>query len=436
MDNQAKKTGHFIYRHRALLYAVVGSAVLALSSLLPAPTYAESSQSALIFWSQLAGSKKAAGDDLEAAFKQSHPDIALESNLFGDPVQLNQKILTSLNSNTAPDLFVQHWSYALAYAHGNKLLKLDNIFDKKQLTEVIDVNLLAFNEVHAAHYALPLYSSSRGLAFNRALVIDAGLDPNTPPRNWAELREWAVKLTQRDSQGNLQVSGFNLFNNDEAAAEIFTLLLQGAGGSLLTDDHHAPAFAGPEGIKALQFIYDLVYVDKVTDVGFGVGGTGSNHIFNQKRSAAYVAGNYSINHAKNAGIDLLVAAFPKEHGGYTSYVDPFTLGIPASASNPQAATAYIRFALSLDQQVAFALTSKNVPALKAAQQDPRFLADPILAQFAQFAAYAPTHPPVTGAISEINVILAQAVQSVVYQKATPKQALDAAAAKVQPLLAE
>src|SRR5688500_13987329 len=44
----------------------------------------------LVFWSQLAGSKKAAGEALEAAFKTAHPEIALNSSLFAEPSQLNE----------------------------------------------------------------------------------------------------------------------------------------------------------------------------------------------------------------------------------------------------------------------------------------------------------------------------------------------------------
>lgn len=395
---------------------------------------AQAAEGKLVFWSQLAGSKKAAGDSLEAAFRSAYPGITLDSNLFGDPVQLHQKLLTAISSNTAPDLFVQHWDYSLAYAYGDKLLKLDGAIEGLDLVQDVDPTLLAYSAIGDDHYSVPLYGTSRGFAFNRDYVKEAGLDAGKPPRNWQELRDWAIKLTKRNSRGELEVAGFNPFNNDEAAWSLFLLLLQGAGGSLLSQDLKKPTFAGPEGVKALQFIYDLIHVDRVSDVGFGVGGTGTNHIFNQKRAASYVAGNYSINHAVNAGIDLGISGFPKEQDGFTSFVDPFSFAVPASATNRPAALTFIQFALSLDRQVAFALESKNVPALKAAQKDPRFLADPLLAQFAEFSTYAPDHPAVVPTAAEIYNIIAQAVQQAVHQKASPEQALKAAASEVEPLL--
>lgn len=411
-----------------------GSAVAAAALAGSLSHTAHAADGKLVFWSQLAGSKKTAGEKLEAAFKSAHADIALDSNLFGDPVQLHQKLLTAINSNTAPDLFIQHWDYSLAYAYGDKLLQLDDAIDGLDLRRDVDLTLLAYSAIGDDHFSVPLYGSSRGLAFNRDYVKEAGLDPEKPPRNWQELRDWSVKLTKRNSRGELEIAGFNPFNNDEAAWGLFLLLLQGAGGSLLSDDLKQPTFAGPEGVKALQFIHDLIHVDRVSDLGFGVGGTGTNHIFNQKRAAVYVAGNYSINHAVNAGIDLGISGFPAENDGYTSFVDPFSFAIAKSAGNQAAALAFVKFSLSQDQQVAFALESKNVPALKAAQQDPRFLADPLLARFAEFSTYAPERAAVVPTAAEIYNIIAQAVQQAVHQKASPEQALKAAASEVEPLL--
>ncbi len=420
---------------RRRFLSMSGSALAAAAAAGQFGSMAQAAEGKLVFWSQLAGSKKSGGDKLEAAFKGAHPAVALDSNLFGDPVQLHQKLLTAISSNTAPNLFVQHWDYSLAYAYGDKLLKLDGAIDGLDLRRDIDPTLLVYSGIEGEHFSIPLYGSSRGFAFNRGYVKEAGLDPEKPPRNWQELREWAIRLTKRNGRGELEVAGFNPFNNDEAAWGLFVLLLQGAGGSLLSADLKKPEFDGPEGVKALQFIHDLIHVDRVSDVGFGVGGTGTNHIFNQKRAATYVAGNYSINHAVNAGIDLGISAFPGEKDGYTSFSDPFSFAIAKSTKDRDAALAFIKFSLSLDQQVAFALESKNVPALKAAQNDPRFLADPLLAKFAKFSTYAPARAAVVPTAAEIYNAIAQAVQQVVHRKATPEQALKAAAAEVAPLLA-
>jgi multiple sugar transport system substrate-binding protein len=386
----------------------------------------------LVFWSQFAGSKKPAGDALEAAFKAANPGIRLNSSLYADPKQLNEKLLTAINGNTAPDIFVQHWDYTLNYADGGKLLDL-----KKAMPDLdfatLDESLLVFSAVGGNIYSIPMYGTSRGIGFNRALVKEAGLDPDKPPRNWDELRTWAKAMTKR-AGGMLQVAGINLYQNDLETWELYNLLLQGAGGAMFTDDLKKPAFAGPEGVRALKFMIALVHEDKVTDLGFGQGGGGAANPFNQGRAAMEVAGNYSVVQARRGGVDIDVAPFPAEKDGFTTLVDPFSFGIPVQSKSQKAALAFLRFALSEDQQVKFAVESKNVPLLKAAQKNPALASDPILPKFVECGRYAPKTSMAIPAFSRVTTLLARAVQEALFKRMTPEEALAGAAAEVTTIL--
>lgn len=397
------------------------------------PRPAMAADETLVFWSQFAGSKKPAGDTLEAAFKKAHPGVDLKSTLYADPVQLNEKILTAINGNTAPDLFVQHWDYTLTYASGNKMLDL-----KGKLKDVdfsaLDPGLLAYGQVRGGQYSIPMYGTSRGLGFNRKLIEQAGLDPDSPPKTWEELRHWAKAATQRTSSGMLRVAGMGLYSNDLESWELFTLFLQGAGGQMLSDDLRSAAFAGPEGVEALQYLHDLIQVDRVTDPGFGVGPGGLSSPFNQGREAIIIAGNYSTNNALKAGVDFDVAPIPKKDGGYTSIVDPFSYAVPAASPDIDAALKFIGFALSPEQQVAFCVASKNVPVLKAAQQDPKVQSDKYLAKFVKTASYAPDKAPAVPGFSQMVTIIARAVQECFFDKQKPEAALKGAAQQVQAVL--
>ncbi len=135
--------------------------------------------------------------------------------------------------------------------------------------------------------------------------------------------------------------------------------------------------------------------DKITDPGFGVGPGGMANPFNQGRAAMLIAGNYSTNNALKAGVEFDVVPFPKESGGFTSLVDPFCFAVRAGAPNQEAALKLVEFAMSSEQQVAFAVASKNVPALKSAQQNKDVQADPYLSKFIKTASYAPPTAPAT-----------------------------------------
>jgi multiple sugar transport system substrate-binding protein len=411
---------------------LIGAAATALGAPLLSRRAAAADEQSLVFWSQFAGSKKPAGDALEAAFKAANPSIKFNSSLYADPKQLNEKLLTAINGNTAPDLFVQHWDYTLTYAGGGKLVEL-----KKALSDIdfatLDASLLKYSMLDGAVYSMPMYGTSRGLGFNRKLVSEAGLDPNKPPRNWDELRTWAKAMTKRGG-GMLQVAGFNLYQNDLESWELFNLLLQGAGGSMFTPDLKAPNFAGAAGVRALKFLLTLLHEDGVTDLGFGQSGGGMANVFNQGRVGMVVAGNYSVNSARAGGIDFDITPFPAEKDGYTSLVDPFSYGVPTAAKSQAAALAFIRFALSEDEQVKFAVASKNVPMLKAAQKNAAIGSDPILPKFVECARYAPEASLAIPAFSRMVTILARVVQEALFKRMTPEAALNAAATEVQGLL--
>jgi ABC-type glycerol-3-phosphate transport system substrate-binding protein len=418
-------------RRQFLTGAAAGTIALAAAGV-AGRAFGQSQQ--LTFWSQLAGSKKIAGEQLEAAFKAAHPEITLNSSLYAEPSQLNEKILTSINGNTAPDLFVQHWDYNLTYASGDKMLELQSALTQTDFSE-LDASLLAYGHINGGQYSIPLYGTSRGLGLNKKYVSEAGLNAEMGPQNWAELREWAKALTKRHESGLLQVAGFSLFHNDLEAWELFTLFLQGAGGSMLTEDLSAPNFAGPEGVKALTFLHELLHVEKVTDLGFGLGPGGLASPFNTGRAAMIVAGNYSTNNALKAGIEFDVVPVPMENGGFTSIVDPFCFAIPAASPNKDAAVAFVETALSSEQQVAFAVESKNVPVLKSAQQDPAVQADPYLSKFVKTAGYAPAQAPAIPAFSRMVTIMARAVQEALFNRLTAEQALKAAEQEVISVLA-
>jgi ABC-type glycerol-3-phosphate transport system substrate-binding protein len=90
--------------------------------------------------------------------------------------------------------------------------------------------------------------------------------------------------------------------------------------------------------------------------------------------------------------------------------------------------------LSPEQQVAFALASKNVPVLKSAQQDPAVQADPYLAKFVKTASYAPPTAAAIPAFSRMVTIIARAVQETLFKRVTAEEALKSAEAEVQAVL--
>lgn len=384
----------------------------------------------LEFWSQLAGSKKKAGQALEQAFDQTRPANQVSTSLYGSPDQLNQKLLTGIVGGVLPDLFVQHWDYSVIYASGDKLSRLDDVLDPATL----DPRFAGFSTYRGGLVTAPLYGTSRALTINTDLARQAGLNPSAPPRSWEDLRQWAVAMTHWDGD-RLLVAGLQLYGSDLELFEMFTVLLQGAGGSLLSPDRSDVTFDSPAGVEAVEFLRALVLDDRVTTPGFGIGDSAASSPITSGRAGMSLNGNYGLTALETAKVDYVVAPFPQRDSGFTSLIDPFCFGVPVGAKQPDAAKRFVSFAMTLDQQVAFATASRNVPALLNAQQADALTKDKGLAAFVDAARYAPESAPTTPGFTRLTPVVARAIQNVFYERDTSLSALRSAAEQLRPVVA-
>jgi len=391
----------------------------------------------LSFWSSLMGSKEQARTQLIDAFQAAYPNIRVEHTGIDDITENNQKVLAALAGGSAPDLVSNHFYYAVNYADAGQLEPLDGLMQEAGLApEEIEPTLLKTGVWKGQTYSLPLYGTSRALMYNRTLVAEAGLDPEQPPRTWDELRTWAIELTRRGEGGRLEVAGFLAAQTSgEGLRDLFKVLLSGAGGALLSEDCTRPMFNSPEGVRALRFWVDLIHQDKVIDIGFGEGQTGAQAPFIVGSAAMMLGGNFSAYIARQAGVDFGISLFPGADGGTASFADPFVLFIPTSAKNKDAAREFIRFAMSEEQQAEFAVNSNNLPALIAAQDDPRITGNADLRPFVEALSVAQP-PPITPVYAEMWDGLGGAIEQAIYGNASPEEALADAEDQLTPLLAE
>ncbi|MFD2355216.1 extracellular solute-binding protein [Nonomuraea ferruginea] len=106
-------------------------------------------------------------------------------------------------------------------------------------------------------YGVPNVHYGVGLVYNRKLFAEAGLDPNTPPATWAEIREAAKKIAAL-GPGHV---GYGEYSGGNTGGWHFTQAIYGRGGSILTDDGKKAAFNSPEGRAVLQTLHDMRWVD-------------------------------------------------------------------------------------------------------------------------------------------------------------------------------
>ncbi|MCK2221804.1 extracellular solute-binding protein [Actinomadura sp. ATCC 31491] len=197
-----------------------------------------------------------AWDDDVAAFMKAHPGVTVKSTdqqpCF-DPKTFGPKLAGGQMETV---FVVPMTNYGDVIAQGQAL-------DITQYTSLIK----NWNDLRPDHrellvkdgktYGVPNVHYSVGLVYNRALFTKAGLDPNTPPRTWAEVREAAKKIAGLGAG----YVGYGEYSGGNTGGWHFTQAIYGRGGSVLTDDNKKAAFNSPEGKAVLQNLHDMRWVD-------------------------------------------------------------------------------------------------------------------------------------------------------------------------------
>jgi ABC-type glycerol-3-phosphate transport system substrate-binding protein len=109
--------------------------------------------------------------------------------------------------------------------------------------------------------------------YNKKLLDKAGLDPSNPPQTWAELEEWAKKLTIKEGENVVQW-GLSCGSVDWMLQEV----MLNNGGDWNADDMSEYAPYKEELIQGIEWIDRLVNELKVMPVPRGVTWSGAAQV--------------------------------------------------------------------------------------------------------------------------------------------------------------
>ena len=192
-------------------------------------------------------------------FNASHPNIHVNYVVVNDPVT---KFLTASTSGQAPDVMIWDRNGTALYAPKGVLEPIDAYMAKDGVTaDSFYTEAMREMTYNGKTYGLPMTVDARALFYNKKLLAAAGV---TPPTNWDELEQDAIKLTKWDGN-KLQVAGFSLSDPG-----LFSMYLMQAGGQMLSDDNSKTAFNSPAGLAVLNYWDKLINTDKVYQVGFEI----------------------------------------------------------------------------------------------------------------------------------------------------------------------
>ncbi len=106
-------------------------------------------------------------------------------------------------------------------------------------------------------YVVPQNLDFRGIGYNKVLYAEAGLDPEAPPQSWAELVQYAQRLTRVEGD-RVTVRGFaNSYGTGGGTAQQFLWFLRQTGLTEFDHETFTSNLLQPSAFEALQTLQDL-----------------------------------------------------------------------------------------------------------------------------------------------------------------------------------
>ncbi len=130
-------------------------------------------------------------------FNNEHPNIVVEHVYTGDYDPTEQKILTAIHAGNPPDVFLTILSAMRSFLALDSLADITDLAKKDGLFDDFHPALMGTAMDSGKLYGLPFQSSTAMLFWNKDAFKEAGLDPEKAPADWDEMQAYAKKLTKR-----------------------------------------------------------------------------------------------------------------------------------------------------------------------------------------------------------------------------------------------
>jgi len=400
----------------------------------------------LTFWHSFVASTRPALEELIQRFEAENPGLHIKAQYIPTGDALSQKLITAVQSRTAPDISWIHSDYIQHLAEARAIFPLKSFLEGPEglsAQELADIfpPLLRAGEWRDTLYALPMEATSLALLYNRDLFRAAGLDPDHPPSNWDELYRYAMQLTRdRDGDGKIDQYGFYVPVFPASGALSIWMVLQWtpflwqAGGEFINPEQTQVRFNSPAGVQALSLwkrLYD--------GMDFKTFSLAHDMAFFSQRLAMVMDGPWNLpRYRQLRNVEWAVAPLPAGPAGAATYLEGEGLAIFKQTRYPREAWRFIRWILQPEIQAYFSQQSGYLPVRRSVLQLPAYQtclqADAPLRAFVMQMQAGRAREAIDYYRVEINQTLAEAVEKSLAGGLDPQIALDAAAARANALL--
>ena len=414
----------------------------------PAPPWIAHAQGkkSLRFWtSQNAPNQMQAWQDIFGRFEKANPDFKVEIEAYSDD-NLWPKLSAAFAGRDVPDLISYVQAYTVVSLNQQGLVEpFDDVIKAVGENEFFD-SARDIYKSNGSYMAATLNNqTSSNLFYRKDLLQEAGVEP---PRYWDDLLNVAKKTTKNGIYGNSLPYGRNAMTST-----MMVMFVKQSGGSIVNPDLSV-AFNSPEVAATLEFLKEIYEYAPPGANNYSWGETVNSFVTGKAACAPYTGRPLFLVSTQNPSLADKISrvAYPHRKEGKPAYDCPFnSLFIPKGSKNVEGAKLLARalFEKQANIQILHTAPGHNLPVLKAVAAAPEYYDQPLIKKYeSEVRGMIETTNLSRNLVKESDqhkfnvkagdifnsMVLAEAVQAVVVEKKSAKQAAAEGADKIAEIM--
>lgn len=396
----------------------------------------------VVFWHSFVSSTVPALNELIAKFEKENPGIHIKAQYIPTGDALIQKLITAIQSKTAPDISWLHSDFMEDLVNADAIYKMDDFINgedgisQEELNDIYPA-LRIYASWRGTMYSMPMEATNLALLYNKDMFKAAGLDPEHPPKNWNELHEYSRKLTiDKNNDGTYEQVGFFVPIFPAAGPQgpwmvwQFMPYLWQAGGYMIDTAQTHVMYNQEPGVEALT-LWKQMYLEQ----NLSSFTTDFDVAFASKRLAMAMDGPWDLPRFKDLlkNLNWAFAPLPAGPKKQATVVGGEYLAIFKQSKHPKEAWKFLKWMIQPEVQAFWAMKSGYLPIRHAVHSVPEFQKylsqNPNFKVFVDQLEFGQAQRMIDYGALEVTQNIAQALEKATLGKVDVKKALDEAALK-------
>ena len=359
--------------------------------------------------------------------------VKVRFEIFFPPNVYAQKVQAAAQAGTLPDIFgiLGEKEYLASFVRRNLVVDFSPYFEEKPawkdsfISQALEVSSFSKDNIYrvkAGIYGIPIDFMNIQFLYNKELFKKAGLDPNHPPRNFAEFIAQAKLLHQK-----LGVEGFICGWGETWL--MYSLALDFAfnimGEKKVLDTFRGKySYNSPGWVKVFSLFRQMKEAGIIPEGILTMANKEAEEIFANQRAAFSFNGSWCVNvyQKLNPQLNYAPCLVPKVSNAYPRKIwggAGASFMVNAHSPRKEAAVKFLEWLTQKKQQDFLIRATNNLPAIKEAPDNLGL----VLKEFRKGIDYV-THPNLWPVYEKPKVIekFTQQLQKVILGEITPAEA--------------